>query len=87
MSLIHHITEKSHIVKGLMQNCIFVSTNSVLSKIKMQTLLNLYISCIIPALLSGCETWIPTTEDESKLRQIQLSAIRRILKYQHQRHY
>ena len=80
MSLIHHITEKSHIVKGLMQNCIFVSTNSILSKIKMQTLLNLYKFCIIPALIYGCETWIPTTKDKSKLTQMQLSAIRRILK-------
>ena len=46
----------------------------------MQTLLNLYKSCIIPALIYGCETWIPTTKDKSKLTQIQLSAIRRILK-------
>ena len=80
MSLIHHITEKSHIVKGLMQNCIFVSTNSLLSKIKMQTLLNLYKSCIIPVLIYGCETWIPTTEDKLELTQIPLSAIRNILK-------
>ena len=84
MSLIHHIyiyiTEKSHIEEGLMQNCISVSTNSILSKIKMQTLLNLYKSCIIPALIYGCETWISTTEDRSKLTQMQLSAIRRILK-------
>ena len=34
MSLIHHITEKSHIGEGLMQNCIFVSNKSILSKIK-----------------------------------------------------
>ena len=80
MSLIHHITEKSYIVEGLMQNGIFASTNSILSKIKMQTLLNLHKSCIIPALTYGCETWIPTTEDISKLTQIQLSVIRRILK-------
>ena len=46
----------------------------------MQTLLNLYKSCIIPALIYGYETWIPTTEDISKLIQMQLSAIRRILK-------
>ena len=46
----------------------------------MQTLLNLYKSCIIPALIYGCETWISTTEDKSKLTQTQLSAIRRILK-------
>ena len=46
----------------------------------MQTLLNLYKSCIIPALICDCETWIPTTEDISKLTQIQLSVIRSILK-------
>ena len=46
----------------------------------MQTLLNLYKSCIIPALIYGYETWIPTTEDISKLIQMQLSAIQRILK-------
>ena len=75
MSLIHHITEKSLIAEGLMQNCIFVSTNSILSKIKMQTLLNLYKACIIPALIYERETWIPTTEEISKLTQTQLSAI------------
>ena len=80
MSLTHHITEKSHIAERLMQNCVFVSTNSILSKIKTQTLLNLYKSCIIPALIYGCETWIPTTEEISKLTQIQLSAIQRTLK-------
>ena len=46
----------------------------------MQTLLNLYKSCIIPTLIYGCETWIPATKDKSKLTQMQLSAIRRILK-------
>ena len=51
LTLTHHIIKKSHIAEGLMQNCIFVSTNSILSKIKMQTLLNLYKSCIIPALI------------------------------------
>ena len=48
----------------------------------MQTLLNLYKSCIIPALIYGCETWIPTTKDISKLAQIQLSVIKRISKIQ-----
>ena len=80
MSLIHHITEKSNIVEGLMRNCIFASTTSIISKIKMQTLLNFYKSCIIPALVYGCETWIPTIKNKSKLTQIQLSVIRRTLK-------
>ena len=80
MSLVHHITEKWHIVEGLMQNCIFNSANIILWKIKMQTLLNLYKSYIIPALIYECETWILTTEYKSKLTQMQLSAIRRIFK-------
>ena len=67
MSLIHHITEKSHIAEGLVKNCVFVSNNSILSKIKTQTSWNLYKSCIIPAQIYGFETWIPTTEDISKL--------------------
>ena len=46
----------------------------------MQMLLNLYKSLIIPALIYGCETWVPTTEEKSKLKQIQLSASKRILK-------
>ena len=79
MSLTHHITEKLHLVEELMQNCIFASTNSILSKVKMQTLLNLYKSCIIPVLIYGSETWIPTTEDKLKSTQIPISAIRRIL--------
>ena len=45
----------------------------------MQTLFNLYKSCIIPALIYGYETWIPTTKDMSKLTQIRLSSIQRIL--------
>ena len=80
MSLVHHITEKWHIVERLMQNCVIVSTKSILSKIKMQVLLNLYKSCKIPALIYGFETWISTTEDKPKISKIQLSAIRRILK-------
>ena len=75
-----HITEKSHTVEGVIQNCIFVSTNNILSKIKKKTLLNIYKSSLIPTLTYGCEIWIPITEDISKLIQIQLLAISRLLK-------
>ena len=50
-----------------MQNCISVLTNSILSKIKMQTLFNLYKFCIIPALINRCVTGILTTEDQTHL--------------------
>ena len=80
LSLSCHISEKSNMVEGLLQNCIFVASNNILSQIKLQTLLKLYKSCIVPALIYGCETWIPTAEETSKLIQVQLSTIRRIIK-------
>ena len=46
----------------------------------MNTILKLYKSTIIPSLLYGCETWIPTEIDQKKLLNIQLSIIRKIVK-------
>ena len=46
----------------------------------MSTILKLYKSTIIPSLLYGCETWIPTENDQKKLLNIQLSIIRKIVK-------
>ena len=51
-----------------------------ISKIRMNTILKLYKSTIIPSLLYGCETWIPTENDKQNLLNIQLSIIRKIVK-------
>ena len=46
----------------------------------MITILKLYKSTIIPSLLYGCETWIPTENDKQNLLNIQLSIIIKIVK-------
>ena len=60
-----------------------------ISKIRMITILKLYKSTIIPSLLYGCETWIPTENDKQNLLNIQLSIIRKIVKVlnQHQKYH
>ena len=60
-----------------------------ISKIRMNTILKLYKSTIIPSLLYGCETWIPTENDKQNLLNIQLSIIRKIVKVlnQHQKYH
>ena len=80
LTVTQHLLEKTHQVEGLLKTCIFTTTNHVLSNIKMETLLNLYRACIIPALLYSSETWILTIEEENQLTRMQISIIRRILK-------
>ena len=46
----------------------------------MITILKLYKSTIIPSLLYGCKTWIPTENDKQNLLSTQLSIIRKIVK-------
>ena len=46
----------------------------------MIIIIKLYKSTIIPSLLCGCETWIPTEYDKQNLLNIQLSIIRKIVK-------
>ena len=51
-----HLQAKEIQINGIIQSCVFASSNEVLSHIKMETLLKLYYSCVIPALLYVCET-------------------------------
>ena len=46
----------------------------------METLLKLYYSCVIPAFLYGCETWILNFPDIKHLNTIQVNTLRKILK-------
>ena len=46
----------------------------------MESLLQLYQTVIVPAIVYSCETWIKCETDNSKLNQIQISLLRRILK-------
>ena len=52
----------------------------VLANIQMESLFKLYHAVIVPAIVYICETWIKCETDNSKLNQIQISVLRRILK-------
>ena len=75
-----HLQAKEIQINGIMQSCVFPSSNEVLSQIKMETLLKLYYSCVIPALLYGCETWILNSSEIKRLNRIQINTLRKILK-------
>ena len=58
----------------------FVSSDMVIANIQMESLFKFYHAVIIPAIVYSCETWIKCETDNSKLSQIQISALRKILK-------
>ena len=80
LKLKDHIEEKRITTQKILNTCLYAASNEVLSKIRMITILKLYKSTIIPSLLYGCETWIPTENDKQNLLNIQLSIIRKIVK-------
>ena len=45
----------------------------------METLLKLYYSCVIPALLYGCKTWMFNSTEIKHLNQIQINTPQKIL--------
>ena len=75
-----HLQAKEIQINGIIQSCVFASSNEVLAQIKMETLLKLYYSCVIPALLYGCETWILDSPEIKHLNRIQVNTLRKILK-------
>ena len=75
-----HLQAKEIQINGIIQSCVFASSNEVLAQIKMETLLKLYYSCVIPALLYGCETWILNSPEIKHLNRIQINTLRKILK-------
>ena len=52
----------------------------VIANIQMETLFKLYHAVIVPTIVYSCETWIKSGNYNSKLNQIQISVLRRILK-------
>ena len=55
-------------------------SSEVLSRIKMETIIELHNRCLVPALLYNCETWTPTKKDEKKIDTLQVKALRKYLK-------
>ena len=70
-----HLQAKEIQINGIIQSCVFGP-----AQIKMETLLKLYYSCVIPALLYGCETWILNSPEIKHLNRIQINTLRKILK-------
>ena len=79
-TLAYHLKKKECQVEGIIQSCVFVSSDMVIANIQMESLFKLYHAVIVPAIVYSCETWIKCETDNSKLNQIQISVLRRILK-------
>ena len=75
-----HIEEKRITTQTILNTCLYTASNEVLSKMRMITIIKLYKSAIIPSLLYGWETWIPTKFNKQNLPNIQLSIIKKIVK-------
>ena len=58
LKVTNHLQDKEMQINGILLSCVFASSNEVLFQIKIETLLKLYYSFVIPALLYGCDTWI-----------------------------
>ena len=80
LTLAYHLKEKECQVEGIVQSCIFVSSDIDTANIQMESLFKLYHTVILPAIVFSCETWIKCEADNSKLNQTQISVLRRILK-------
>ena len=80
LKLKDHIEEKRIRTQAILNTCLYTVSNEVLSKARMITILKLYKSTVIPSLLYGCKTWIPTENDKQNLLSIQLSITRKIVK-------
>jgi len=79
MTLNNHINIKKGQVEAITKMCIFSTSDKVLQKIKMESMIKIYKTCIIPSLTYACKLWSLSKENEKQLEQIQLNALRQIL--------
>ena len=79
LKVTQHLKEKKTNVQSILHVCIYTTKNEILSQIKTRTLIKLYQTTILPALLHGCETWYINREDIKKLTDIQFTIIRTML--------
>ena len=73
-----HLKDKKTIIQSILHVCIYTNKNETLSQTKTRTLIKLYQTTILPALLYGCETWYINREDIKELIDIQFTTIRTI---------
>ena len=80
LKITQHLKENKKNIQSILDVCIYTTKNEILSRIKTRTLIKLYQTTILPALLYGCETWYISREDIKELTDIQFTIIRTIVK-------
>ena len=80
LKITQHLKEKKTNIQSILHVCIYIAKNEILSQIIARTLIKLYQTAILPALLYGCETWYVNREDIKEITDIQFTIIRTILK-------
>jgi hypothetical protein len=74
---IKHITGKMHTQSRRIKS---VGAEQTLSNIKMASYLELHDKCLIPSLLYNCETWILTEKEKNQINDLQIKALRALLR-------
>ena len=80
LKITQHLKKEKTNIQSIFDVCIYTTKNEILSHIETRTLIKLYQTKILPALLYGCETRYINKEDIKELTNIQFTIIRTILK-------
>ena len=80
LKITQHLKKEKTNIQSVLDVCIYTTKNEILSQIETRTLIKLYQTKILPALLYGCETRYINKEDIKELTNIQFTIIRTILK-------
>ena len=80
LKITQHLKKEKTNIQSIFDVCIYTTKNEILSQIETRTLIKLYQTKILPALLYGCETRYINKEDTKELTNIQFTIIRTILK-------
>ena len=80
LKITQHLKKEKTNIQSIFDVCIYTTKNEILSQIETRTLIKIYQTKILPALLYGCETRYINKEDIKELTNIQFTIIRTILK-------
>ena len=80
LKITQHLKKEKTNIQSIFDVCIYTTKTEILSQIETRTLIKLYQTKILPALLYGCETRYINKEDIKELTNIQFTIIRTILK-------
>ena len=80
LKITQHLKKEKTNIQSIFDVCIYTTKNEILSQIETRTLIKLYQTKILPALLYGCEIRYINKEDIKELTNIKFTIIRTILK-------